>query len=399
MLRKRHFYRLLLVVLCTALLAAGTLAQAAEPVPSITYNKITQNGQAVDSLNGVDALYNLPGYSTLYCTEYVIRYYEEVYGLDVFLSGNGPVVRNSDEYWFEKVEADDIPQTGDILYGASWLRGKSYNHWAIVKAYDQYSSMITVIEQNWTYNGSAGVDRLLEYPTSYYYIYRLVSASGAVTPQVSAEHQLTSTAAKAAVNTASALGIATVADGFQNAVTISDFLGMCCNTIRAVTGEETWADADDPLAAAYDCGLITDPQRDPDEAVTREQAAVILTRLAERIGSLPETDESVLTLYTDADAIGETYRPFVAAVTSTGLLGGGESFLPQQALTVEEALVCLTGLAQTPERELLLVYEDPEDPALARMAQPAPAEAEPAQAGVLAADAASAVVSDLIRKG
>ncbi len=398
MFRSRRLLRLLILVAVCAALGLGSVAQAAEPVTGVTFVKITQNGQVVDSLFGVEARYNLGGYETLWCSDYVIRYYETLYGLDIYLSNDGPVVRGTDEYWFEKLDADAQPQTGDVMYGAAALRGKSYNHWAIVKSYDQYHGRLNIIEQNWRWNGCAGVGRTLDYPTKYYYLYRLCSADGPVSPDVPEQDLPSSEAAAQAADTASRLGIATVADGFRTAIDAGSFFTLCCNTIRAATGYDTYAEPADPVDAAERLGLVSQDVWQAADRVTREQAAVILCRLAKLLAAQPEAELSVLSLYEDRCDIGTDYRPWVAQATALGLMqaDAGASFHPQQALTWEQALVALTDLAQQPQRELCAAA--PETEADAQPQQPQPPQQPEVAAGAIAADAAASHVGSLIRQ-
>ena len=52
----------------------------------LQFLKITQDGFVADTLNGVDAEYNLTG-RTLYCVELVEKYYKTLYGLTVRCAG------------------------------------------------------------------------------------------------------------------------------------------------------------------------------------------------------------------------------------------------------------------------------------------------------------------------
>lgn len=397
-MKKRHLSRLLILILCAVMLSTGMMVQAAEPVPYCNYIPIHRNNQVVDTLNGVDALYNLDGYSVHWCIEVVERYYETLYGINIYLTGSGPVVYNNpndQEYWFEKLDSDAVLQTGDVMFGASYLRGKSYNHWALVKSFDQYTNEVTVFEQNWRYEGKAGIDRILEYPTKYYYFYRLMCEDGVVQPNLREIDQFTSDAGRKAADLASKLGIAAVADGFRKTITAEEFLRMCCNTIRAATGESQHADPKDPIAAAVSLGLISKGSWTADDPVTREKAAVILVRLAELLHDQPETNEQVLSLFADACQVGMSFRPFAARAAGLGLLSfEDDHFLPQDGLTVEQTLISLTGLAQSPVCEVVLQYE----PTAPTAETSAPAGNLVAADGSSAASTTASILSDLRRK-
>lgn len=129
---------------------------------------ITQNGQVVDSItmNGktVQALYaprgNVANYdsdTTYCCAAFVKRFYNNVYGVDVWnlIPGNTPSASSG---YFYKV---DTPQAGDIAANSG--------HWAIVRSAS--NGAVKVIEQNaWnTKYTSAMVGRTLYSGSGYWY--------------------------------------------------------------------------------------------------------------------------------------------------------------------------------------------------------------------------------------
>ncbi len=129
---------------------------------------ITQNGQVVDSItmNGktVQAIYaprgNVANYdsdTTYCCAAFVKRFYNSVYGVDVWNlnPGNTPSAGSG---YFYKV---DTPQPGDIAANSG--------HWAIVKS--NSNGAVGVIEQNaWnTKYTSAMVGRTLYSGSGYWY--------------------------------------------------------------------------------------------------------------------------------------------------------------------------------------------------------------------------------------
>ena len=129
---------------------------------------ITQNGQVVDSItmNGqtVQALYaprgNVANYdsdTTYCCAAFVKRFYNLVYGVDVWnlIPGNTPSAGSG---YFYKV---DSPQPGDIAANSG--------HWAIVRS--NSNGAVGIIEQNaWnTKYTSAMVGRTLYSGSGYWY--------------------------------------------------------------------------------------------------------------------------------------------------------------------------------------------------------------------------------------
>ena len=171
--RRNTLQRLLAAALCLLLLAVLLVpASAAEGTISCTYVRITGDGFVADTMNGVESLYNLYG-PTLQCVELITRYYQEVYGLEIRCSDGGPTVLNNSDLYFEKTTD---PQPGDVMFGSAAARGKGYNHWALVKANN--GSSLTLFEQNWRWNGQAGINREIQYPNSCYEIYTLKSRSG-----------------------------------------------------------------------------------------------------------------------------------------------------------------------------------------------------------------------------
>ena len=145
---------------CSVALTAAVLlpANASEKILSCTYVDIEGQGFVADTLNGVEARYNARGQS-INCAELVIRYYDEIYGIEVFTPDTMIYVRDRDDLYFELT---DQPKPGDVMVGSAAARGKSYNHFALVKEWN--GDTLTVFEQNWTWGGQAGINRVIEYP-------------------------------------------------------------------------------------------------------------------------------------------------------------------------------------------------------------------------------------------
>lgn len=181
--------RKIIVCMLAVVLLAGLCftVSAGEKTLACSYLKITKDGFVADTFNGVEAKYNLYG-PKLYCTELVIRYYKQVYGVDISLGGL-PQVLGNDEYWFEEVYT---PEEGDVLFGSAAARGKSYNHWAICKSVDEDADTMTLFEQNWRWNGQAGINRVLPETGNGYRYFRLMTADGeAMTEKELAEATIT----------------------------------------------------------------------------------------------------------------------------------------------------------------------------------------------------------------
>ncbi|MBE6955485.1 MAG: hypothetical protein E7449_06235 [Ruminococcaceae bacterium] len=397
-MKKRTYTRILILLLIVLLLAGGVHVRAAEPVPEIEYVPIYRNNQVVDSLHDIKAYYNLDGQSIQWCNYLIERYYNTTIGIEMHCSWQGPVILKNEtgvKYYFEKLPEDAIPQTGDILFGPASLRGYGMEHWCMVKSYDQYTGRITIFEQNWRYNGQAGVGRQLDYPTKYYYLYRLMTPAGEAEFNLPEIHTIQTEAGHTAVDAASRLGIATVFENFQKTVTIEQLLLWCCNTIRAATGNSFYAETDAPLAAAEQLGLISPGTWQEGDTLTREVAAVILVRLAELLQPQPETDLSVLNRFTDACKISAKLRPAVAKAVSLGLMTHEEDrFDPSTGFTVEQALISLADLAQNVSREVVLTYVPVED----RSISSAPNSGSAHTDGASAACATASILGELRRK-
>ena len=397
-MKKRTYTRILILLLVILLLAGGMHVRAAEAVADIEYVPIYRNNQVVDSLHGVKAYYNLDGQSIQWCNYLIERYYNTTVGFEMHCSWRGPVILKNNtgvKYYFEKLPEDAIPKTGDIMFGPAYLRGQGMEHWCMVKSYDQYTGRITIFEQNWRYNGQAGVGRQLDYPTKYYYLYRLMTPEGEAKFNLPEIHTIKTDAGRSAVDAASRLGIATVYENFQKTVTIDELLLWCCNTIRAATGNSFYAETDDPLSAAVQLHLISQRSWQSGMPVTREKAAVILVRLSELLHRQPKVDLGVLNLFIDACDIGTNLRPAVAQAVSLGILGYEEDcFDPKTGFTVEQALISLTSLAEEPEREICVEYTPSEPTLESSIPDSSRVEAD----GSSAASTTASILGDLRRK-
>ena len=132
-----------------------------------TYIEIRGKNFVADTFYGVKALYNEDG-PTLYCSELVIRFYKEAYGLDIS-AGKSGISMKSEGY---KFITPKTAKPGDVVYVSAEMRGSS-DHWAIVK-YNKGDHLV-LFEQNVVHNGCAGVERKLKYPSDSYKLYTPVS--------------------------------------------------------------------------------------------------------------------------------------------------------------------------------------------------------------------------------
>ena len=169
---RRIWSRIFLVVLCLALLAGNVFA--GETTLILRFRPIESGVCAIDSIYGVSA--NYQNGATIYCSELITRFYQTLYGVDV-LVGDGPIVTgdDADTYWFEPTTS---PVAGDVAYAAPAKRGKGYPHYALVKYANAKAGTVTLMEQNWSWNGGAAYERTIPYSGDCYVFYSLRCASG-----------------------------------------------------------------------------------------------------------------------------------------------------------------------------------------------------------------------------
>lgn len=145
--------------------AAVPAYAVSSPAPT-EYVKISGSNFVVDTLNGIPAYYNQYNRSWQ-CVEYMQRYYRELFGVEMNIGYSEPYIV-SGEGSFKKAEC---PRVGDVVYWPAYLRNVNYGHVAIVKDYDD--GVITLIEQNWCYNGKAAIDRQVSWPSKEFYVFTL----------------------------------------------------------------------------------------------------------------------------------------------------------------------------------------------------------------------------------
>ena len=352
----------LALALCLAMLPMTALA--ADTTLEIEFVPITEDGFVADTMDGVDAIYDLSGGPL--CSELIERYYREVYGVTVLLV-TAPVVQ-SGEGWFEEV---DVPQRGDVLYASAEARG-SCSHYALCKSVDEEAGTVTLFEQNWTWNGQAGIDRVIPLESCYTY-YTLRGASARVDrddpddaetrddakPSVESWYDADrfdvssfgtpSGWAQDYVQRAADYGILSgLTSGYQKPVTRGEFARMVVDAAGALTGEYVEGSVD---VQAETLGLMFGDGKGNfrlHDTLTRQEAAVICTRLMELIGTAPEADVSLLGQYSDSASVANWAKNGVSVMTQMGLMSGtGTGFSPKTTLTTEQAITLLVRVYET----------------------------------------------------
>lgn len=132
--------------------------------------KIVGQNFVASTFCGVKAYYNETGNSVYHCGELVERFYREVYGLDIEIRSTEPRLRINNEGY--KIITTKTAKPGDVIFVSAAMRG-TYDHWAIVKSVED--GYLVLFEQNVVYNGGAGVDRTLKYPSDSYIIFTVVT--------------------------------------------------------------------------------------------------------------------------------------------------------------------------------------------------------------------------------
>lgn len=168
---KRTAFALLVTVL---IIVVGTVPKASadwyDDIQSGYSVKIVGQNFVADTFCGVNAYYNETDNSVYHCGELVERFYKEAYGLDVSISHSEPrLIMNTEGY---KLINPKNAKAGDVVFVSAEMRG-THDHWAIVKY--RTDGYLVLFEQNVIYNGTAGVERKLKYPSDSYIIFSPVS--------------------------------------------------------------------------------------------------------------------------------------------------------------------------------------------------------------------------------
>jgi hypothetical protein len=139
---------------------------------------------------------------------------------------------------------------------------------------------------------------------------------------------------------------------FTQNTTRAEFAALAVQVYETVTGTEitgrnTFDDTDDVNVqkAAYIgvVGGVGGGRFDPQGTLTREQAAAMISRLADAIGQPLDTQDAD---FADGDAISGWARDYVGAMQATGIMGGvgGGRFDPQGAYTREQSIITAVRL-------------------------------------------------------
>ena len=367
---QKKFRRLAAVMLCLTLLAVPALA--AEATIDLDYVTIVGEGFAADTFCGVDALYNETG-ATLFCNELIERFYSAVYGVTVFTNSGDITAASPSGYWFEVTYT---PQPGDIAYASAEARERYGNHYAIVKAVDEAGGTVTLFEQNWVWDGKAGINRVIPYDGGCYTFYTMCSASGRAAAAEEAIPVSAPSAAEAAaeapstiyawgsgvsnitgtpsgwaaelVDRADVYGITMLADGsYQSAITRKTLARLAANTSRTLGLVE---DVSDPVAVVQQLGVMqpnADGSFDTTSRVTRQMAATVLLRLLRQSSVVFAADMTTLSRYPDSASISDWAREAVAMMTQYDLMNGTtKGFEPKKDMTLEQCLVLLARICE-----------------------------------------------------
>ena len=367
---QKIFRRLSAALLCLALLAAPALA--AEATIRLDYVTISGEGFIADTFCGVDALYNETG-SMLFCNELIERFYSAVYGVTVYTDNGNVTAASPSGYWFEVTYT---PQPGDIAYASAEARERYGNHYAIVKAVDEAGGTVTLFEQNWVWDGKAGVNRVIPYDGGCYTFYTMCSASGRAAAAEEASPVSAPSAAEAAaeapstiyawgsgvsnitgtpsgwaaelVDRADVYGITMLADGsYQSAITRKTLARLAANTARTLGLVE---DVSDPVAVVQQLGVMqpnADGSFDTTSRVTRQMAATVLLRLLRQSSVVFAADMTTLSRYPDSASISDWAREAVAMMTQYDLMNGTtKGFEPKKDMTLEQCLVLLARICE-----------------------------------------------------
>jgi hypothetical protein len=322
---------------------------------TLAYGSVTVYGHnvAVANFNGVYAYYDCDRtrcWDLWACNEYPTRYYSQLYGVDLSDFFAWPVMGYADRQ--VRIDVTYDPQPGDIVLAyPSQRTGTSYYHAAIVKSVGR--DALTLIEQNYGYwqNGfaTAYVDRVIPWAASpdstygkyydTYYVFRVTVKD----PYTYFEDVPDGHWAAAAVNALYEQGVLSgkSADAFcpDDTVTRAEFAAMLYK-LCAQKGQLTAVmDTPDLPVSFYDvadsawyAGVVRWAAQSglmggdgagafhPGDAISRQDMAVVLSRLVQKLRPDLATGTADLTAYRDADTIAAYARPHVALLTGLGIL-------------------------------------------------------------------------------
>jgi hypothetical protein len=160
------------LLLCAALLFL--VAYAPRLLAGGTYIPIRGNNFVADTFRGVSSYYNEgeSGASARWqCNELPERFCREVYGVELGAWDTGPYMKTKG-FAMRKTSR---PEPGDIVWYPKARRGKAVDHWAVVKKFD--GKRITVMEQNYVWQGQTVHARTIAFPDKTYDVFTLVDLS------------------------------------------------------------------------------------------------------------------------------------------------------------------------------------------------------------------------------
>lgn len=335
--------KLVSAVIAAAIIAVSIPVFAAQSTVSETrYIPIEGSNYVVDEFNGVPAYYNQYN-RNWQCVEYVERYYRQIFDVSVEIGYSEPYVTEGEG---EFVVAE-VPRPGDVVYWPAFLRNVSYGHVAIVKDYQD--GVITLIEQNWRYDGMAAVERQVEWPSSQYYVFTLKGERAEKIRSVllgiwdltsgSEEGIQVSEWASESVNEANSSGIFDMShvEDYTEPITRLAFCTMSAELLNIVY----------PYSPQYSSvetqlkGITV--SEDPN--LTREDAAVLIADNMDLGLALDEplNTDAVLADYSDSYLLDPESREAMATLVKLGVyLGTGDSMLePDVLATVEQTVTWL----------------------------------------------------------
>ena len=236
-----------------------------------------------------------------------------------------------------------------MAYAAPAKRGKGYPHYALVKYANAKAGTVTLMEQNWSWNGGAAYERTIPYSDDCYVFYSLRCASGKAKMNVP-EADTVSPWAKSAVQRADALGVTSgLVGGYRRTITRGVLARLCVNTAE-LNGFKV--DQTNPYGAACALGVMNTNETGefaPWASVTRADAAVVLCKLLALAGEVPAVRQSVLFALTDAAEIPSAARSSVAAMLASGLMSAESGcFRPNDPITTEQVISVLVQILDDP---------------------------------------------------
>lgn len=297
-------------VLAIMLAVMALMAPAAGAEEYVT---IEHWGFAVDTLDGVEALYD-PVSGSYQCSEFVTRYYLENYGVQVDYSGGGPISLTPG---YEFVLCADQPQRGDVAYIPAYNRGKSYGHWAVVRDCTQGTAIL--IEQNWRYGSQAAYRREVDVYADGYIFYHLVGPDGKSLPSSWAEF---------AIDQGRELGMTQgLFEEYRENISRGRFVAMVGRALTALDGGFAWM---------AQCG------EDMDVPLTRQETAVLLCGALKLFGWEEGTSRSCR----DMDQVDDWARESVGQMLELGLMStdDGDNFEPQSPVEAQHAVAMAVAL-------------------------------------------------------